>query len=572
MDIRAQFMNDLVLSEGPWIDVRSCGVWNDDTHASDNVTAISNAINAANGRVIVFPPGIYRIDSLIWIGDLANTTIMGMGDATIKQVTANNRAFYLSSTRVHNKITIKDLKFQGPNTAPLSIPHPGYEVAIDGGALTSKDLLIDNCYFAGFNKHNIRSYIANTIVKNCVFVGYGSFSIADPANRAPIKLQGDGGSAINNTIRDWDYGANCVGADRMTVIGNRFEGPSYSNAAIYLADSEFGVVANNVILLPTEAEGFTGNGYQTIKIDRADGTVIIGNVIRNGDIYIDRMEHCTIVGNCITVETSIGSLPAGINVNGQAGYNCKEILIANNSIINQQTGDALNDGIKVTNSQRVTITGNYIEGVEQYGIWITGSDNTNYSEDIIIRGNTIINWDALDSGSYGAIHFSGYITGKNVIRENVILDNLARTNPPLGILIGTSHTSDMITSMFGNYQKSDDASFFPVTLLGSAVTGLETDEIREVITTTPIASEPGIYSTQVNNNAAALAISLANGTYEGQKKLFKNIAGAGGGDHTITPATFGDGSNITFDAVNEFVELVWTGGSWWVVGTDATVG
>ena len=60
----------------------------------------------------------------------------------------------------------------------------------------------------------------------------------------------------------------------------------------------------------------------------------------------------------------------------------------------------------------------------------------------------------------------------------------------------------------------------------------------------------------------ANALTLADGTTSGQMKIVNMIVD--GGDGTLTPTTFANGSTITFDAVAESVTLVWNSSIGWV--------
>lgn len=68
---------------------------------------------------------------------------------------------------------------------------------------------------------------------------------------------------------------------------------------------------------------------------------------------------------------------------------------------------------------------------------------------------------------------------------------------------------------------------------------------------------------------AAQAGTLADGTRIGQLKKIQLIVD--GGDGTLTPANFGDGTTITFADAGDFAVLRWDGAEWWVVelGNDA---
>ena len=60
----------------------------------------------------------------------------------------------------------------------------------------------------------------------------------------------------------------------------------------------------------------------------------------------------------------------------------------------------------------------------------------------------------------------------------------------------------------------------------------------------------------------ANALTLADGTTSGQVKIVNMIVD--GGDGTLTPVTFANGTTITFDAVAESVTLVWNSAIGWV--------
>ena len=60
----------------------------------------------------------------------------------------------------------------------------------------------------------------------------------------------------------------------------------------------------------------------------------------------------------------------------------------------------------------------------------------------------------------------------------------------------------------------------------------------------------------------ANALTLADGTTSGQMKIVNMIVD--GGDGTLTPTSFANGTIITFDAVAESVTLVWNSTIGWV--------
>ena len=66
---------------------------------------------------------------------------------------------------------------------------------------------------------------------------------------------------------------------------------------------------------------------------------------------------------------------------------------------------------------------------------------------------------------------------------------------------------------------------------------------------------------------AANALTLADGV-EGQLKYV--IMKTDGGDGTLTPANYANGSTLTFDAVGDSVNLMFTNGAWHWMGGKAT--
>ena len=60
----------------------------------------------------------------------------------------------------------------------------------------------------------------------------------------------------------------------------------------------------------------------------------------------------------------------------------------------------------------------------------------------------------------------------------------------------------------------------------------------------------------------ANALTLADGTTSGQVKIVNMIVD--GGDGTLIPVTFANGTRITFDAVAESATLVWNSTIGWV--------
>jgi len=90
-----------------------------------------------------------------------------------------------------------------------------------------------------------------------------------------------------------------------------------------------------------------------------------------------------------------------------------------------------------------------------------------------------------------------------------------------------------------------------------------------------VSTRSGAGAVDVTNEITLLvttganALTLADGV-AGQRKIIKMKTD--GGDGTLTPANLADGTTLTFDAVNEYCELVFADGNWQIVSNTATLG
>ena len=74
--------------------------------------------------------------------------------------------------------------------------------------------------------------------------------------------------------------------------------------------------------------------------------------------------------------------------------------------------------------------------------------------------------------------------------------------------------------------------------------------------------------TEVTSTGAD-ALTLADGTTVGQMKIITMVVD--GGDATLTPTTFANGSTMTFADVNDTVCLVWANTIGWVIVSNSGV-
>lgn len=109
--------------------------------------------------------------------------------------------------------------------------------------------------------------------------------------------------------------------------------------------------------------------------------------------------------------------------------------------------------------------------------------------------------------------------------------------------------------------------YMPLSLLGAApVTG--TAPVALAGTPQALTGAGAVTVTEHKSNlqsgAGATAWTLADGTILGQVKVIMMIVD-GGGDGTLTPTTFVDGTDITFADAGDAAELIWLEAGWSVL-------
>ena len=97
-----------------------------------------------------------------------------------------------------------------------------------------------------------------------------------------------------------------------------------------------------------------------------------------------------------------------------------------------------------------------------------------------------------------------------------------------------------------------------------SISGFVTQTMEEVTTTgTSDVVDPAIQISKVTTGGAH-TVTLADGTYTGQIKEIILIVD--GGNMTLTPANFADGTSLTFADALDYAKLRWSGTDWDLVG------
>lgn len=76
-------------------------------------------------------------------------------------------------------------------------------------------------------------------------------------------------------------------------------------------------------------------------------------------------------------------------------------------------------------------------------------------------------------------------------------------------------------------------------------------------------------TTLFTSTGAAQALTLADGTVDGQVKSVSHVVD--GGEGVLTPANFEDGTTVTFNAVGDSWTGIWTGSAWRTIGVAGAV-
>lgn len=282
------------------LSVKDFGAVGDGT--TDDTNAVTNAINAANGKSLYFPSGNYKITSTITMANLSNMTLFGEPFASKISVSSSINLFIINST-------CSNIVFDGIEFAGASISNDG--------------------------KTAIHTWAAKTILQNCYIHNWTNGFKNSNENANDCKV-------INNYFTDiGSSGAGSGNGYAVYNIGLRFivTGNTFNNVArhdVYLSGSspqgsQYCVVSNNTSI---------DCGIEAIAL-------------YNTPSY-DAVRYCVVANN--TIKNNKGSRAIGLDVN-----TCDNI-VANNTIINAaQYGIYLEGGI-VNNSypNRNTISGNNI--------------------------------------------------------------------------------------------------------------------------------------------------------------------------------------------------------------------
>lgn len=318
---------------------------------TDDSQAIKDAIAAANGKKVIFPPGKYRLLNYIKLptngcylsGEVGSEIYLDPSMTLGESFGGLQRALYAMFS---SNITFDNLTFISKKTDLTN----SITVAFQGG----NGLTVRNCKFKDFGDS---TYYAQGIV---------CFGVNDVI--------------IENSIFDncsGDGAALSFGCLRYTIKNNTFSNNGDWGCAL-VEGSNYGNVTGNI---------FLNNKSTATGVDRCSFVNFIGNTmfanehgVRVAEFSVsdNKSEHITIVGN------NINQSIYGISIEGMKP-GAGNFTISANTILNSS-----DHGIRVIDSEHGTITGNTIFSAANAGILLnnlTAGKSTGY---LSIAGNNIM--------------------------------------------------------------------------------------------------------------------------------------------------------------------------------------
>ena len=340
---------------------------------------------------------------------------------------------------------------------------------------------------------------------------------------------------INAATMTGAVAINGITLNDNTIIANT------SNADLELDGSGTGhtkILANATVVgtLNTADIATTGTHTITGQLD-AESVRIKDNSITtnasnanlelsaNGSGVVDVKKAMTTVGQTVT---------GNVAITGQ--FDIDNISISGNGIIATNSGGGININPNATG--QVTIGGTVVSVPG-----MLSTTNLNLTNNLFLGANALITTNVsnadvnIEANGVGSVYVDQLRFKNNNITTHITNANLELNTDGTGTIelqTNTNVTGDLTVSgaFIGSRQTISGAGAINLTTLFTEITTTGTD-----------------------------AYSLANGTV-GQVKII--TMAVNGGDATITPTTFANGTSMTMDAVHDSVTLIY-GASGWVV-------
>lgn len=577
--------------DGASVSVKDYGVTGDGV--TDDTVNIQSAIDATaaktNGGTVYFPSGTYLItgrllmkDDVRFAGESQYSTILTLpqSDVAVLDYCMFETTTNLDNVEFDNLTLRGNRSFQVTNVTDAS--HDGWGIYVQSNTVTN--MTVKNCYIHSFGDN------ASTGGGGLGLIPVPGVSDSTLKN---IRISDNHFGPSNNVSGVYiapAYGTTGIG-EGLYINNNRLEGGGDQNCIYVLGDANnphknVQIVNNQIDLLEDVDVCIEVSGVQNCIINNntirltttGQGT---GILIRGASTGTDTW-NLTVSGNTLINEDS-ASHKDGISILSQVAGDYQDHVIISNNHIQDFGGDSTHAAIKVLGGSRnFNITGNSIVGKVNtvYSAINVGESNqinirSNYfhtcSRGVVVSVGTTPTTRRLtiEDNTFNTCGVSGgYVIGSTggtisvegcIIRNNVSTSNVAGTLSFIGLsfsattnnIYGNNFTDDIsecaTNASFENPTKVYGGT--PQVLTGAGAVDV-VSAITHIVTT------------------AADALTIANGI-EGQRKFI--IMKTDGGAGTLTPASLGNGTTITFDDVGDCADLLFTNSAWHVIGGTATL-
>ena len=345
-------------------------------------------------------------------------------------------------------------------------------------------------------------------------------------NALTLDMSEAGAATFNSTVTATDITANSLTTNVISSNG--------SNADLSIQPSGTG----DVLISALRINGTTLDSSDSTKVTIAEALDVTGAVTANAGVVVDNI---TIDGTEIDLSSGDLTLDVAGDILLDAGGNDVKIV---------------NGGTELTrftnNSQNLILK------------------NPNQNKDITISGNDGgSNVDALvfDMSEAGAATFNSTVTATDITANSLTTNAISSNGSNAELSLQASGTGDVVISALRvNGTTLDSADSTKVTIAEAVdVTGtlFSRGNVFGVQTLTGSGSTGVVNLTDtvtlLVTTGGSQAFSLADGV-EGQIKIISMKTDGGSG--VVTPANFVNGTNITFDDVEDTVTLLYQSTGW----------
>ena len=402
----------------------------------------------------------------------------------------------------------------------------------------------------------------NTLASNCDFQGerHGS-SVAGGPRGISLNTRFDRCSFSSGLLTVFDIHQGGY----TTTITNSTVGRASLSGHVHFIDC---TITSNHGLQPGDVPGRASALYEQCKLITPSGAnylylnVADGNhtLACPGRIHVDSF----ILRNCHVPDLVFLQVSLTSSYGSPISASVREIIVENTDNVSIWSNG--NDSIDIIIFQNV-INDNYMPAPNPYAIYIglastLGKLVVNNCKFPAVESMPI----ALHSFDYCVIQDtefvdigapSSYLWFKSanaiVVMRNVDISNLSH-----GIRPHTSLGKLILENTAASYYSPAARDF---------VTVLVRDGIEREIMTTDVSTLSTRGTSKLDSTSNKVDCTLPDGVHTGEHKLITMTNAANASNVTVTHHDGGDGGSYTLDAVDEAVELVWTGTEWTEVGT-----